>query len=105
MITINGKIYHGNSLSTLGDRIYIDDKLVDDNPETNARILTVQVDGDLVSLNSDVSVHVNGDVHGSVKCGGSANCGDVSGDVKTGGSVNCGNVRGDIKAGGSVNRR
>jgi cytoskeletal protein CcmA (bactofilin family) len=65
-------------------------------------VVEIKFEGNLVSLESDSSVTVSGDVHGNVDAGGSIRCGAVGGDVDAGGSVVCGCVNGRVRAGGSV---
>lgn len=60
-------------------------------------------DGPALNVNSDFSVHCEGDVAGSVKAGDGVNCGNVSGSVTAGDGVNCGNVGGNVQAGDGVN--
>ena len=97
-ITINGKTYpDGNSVRMIGNNIWIDGV----NVTPDAKIITVNIEGNLGELNCDVAntVTITGNVENSVKT--------VSGDIEIGGFVG-GNVQstsGDIKCnniGGSV---
>ena len=60
-------------------------------------------DGPALNVNSDFSVHCEGDVAGSVTAGDGVNCGNVRGSVTAGDGVNCGNVVGNVQAGDGVN--
>jgi cytoskeletal protein CcmA (bactofilin family) len=102
VVIINGKRYEGGrSISVNGDSVYIDGKKVDSKPNEDG-ILEVRIEGGAISVVSDASVTVNGDVHGDVKAGHSVHCKNVEGSVRAGHSVNCGNVGGDVDAGHSV---
>lgn len=128
-VTINGKTYQGNSVSVIDNRVYIDGKLVeiDGKPAKSLksrvfgkddRYLEVRVEGELMSLTSDLSVtcqNVTGDVksggsvsaddiRGNVDARGSVNADDIGGSVNAGGSVNCDDIGGSVRAGGSINR-
>lgn len=100
-ISVNGKTYTGNSVSVENDVVYIDGKRVDDENLPKS-ILEIKVNGELVSVASDVSVTCE-NIAGDVQAGGSVNCGDIKGNVTAGGSINADDVGGDVKAGGSVN--
>jgi hypothetical protein len=115
MVTINGKTYHGNSVSIINGVVTIDG--VRQTGEPLSGVVKVEITGNLTSLRTDANVimagNVLGDVDagGSVQCdavgksvdaGGSVQCNDVEGDVDAGGSVTCGVVGGDVDAGGSV---
>lgn len=101
-ITINGKTYYGNNIIMTNGKIIIDGKPIEDGL---SGVVELKVEGDLVSLHSDCSVTVNGDVKGNVSAGTSVNCKNVDGNVQAGSSVNCGNVGGNVKAGNSVTCR
>jgi hypothetical protein len=99
-ITIGGRSFSGNSV-VIRDNLIIIDGIVQETGNLSG-IVQVEVTGDLASLESEVSVTVNGSVHGSVLAGGSVHCGDVSGSVNAGGSIHCGKVSGNTVAGGSI---
>jgi len=99
MIKINGKTYHGNSISIQNGEIIIDGKKQDSIEGTDPTRIVVE--GTLTSLSADGSVNCE-HIQGNVVAGGSVNCDDVGGDVRAGGSVNCDRVKGAIFAGGSV---
>ena len=98
-ITINGKTYHGTSVSVMNGRVVIDGKEV---KETAENTMHIEVKGDLASLTTDLSVTAQ-TVHGNVEAGGSVSCDDVGGNVTARGSMNCDDIKGDVHAGGSVN--
>ena len=75
-------------------------QLLTQTPESVEKIV-VEVDGDSLAVNSQLSVSC-GDVTGCVAAGGGVDCGDVSGSVQAGGNVDCGDVGGTVQAGGSV---
>ncbi len=102
MIRINGKEYHGNSVSISNGVVKVDGKVVDDSTPGPGGILKVAIEGDPVDVSSDCSVDVKGTVKGSVTAGGSVNCDDVGGNVQCGGSVNCDDISGNVMAGGSI---
>lgn len=102
MIKINGKTYNGNSVSIVNGIVTIDGVVQDDGKRVSGDVRLV-VEGDLVSLKTDLSVTMTGNVQGDVDAGGSVACGNVGKNVDAGGSVNCDNVGGDVDAGGSVN--
>lgn len=117
-VNINGKVYHGNSVSVINNRVIVDGVDVTDQ-SSDVKYDQIVIAGDVASLKTDLSVRVEGsagniDAGGSVKCknvngdvsaAGSISCCSVGGDVRAGGSAKCGNVNGHIKAGGSVKHR
>lgn len=102
-VTINGKTYKGNNIKVVNDKVWVDGKRVDGEPDRK-NILHIEVTGTLNNLDADGSVTCQ-DVYGNVDAGGSVQAGNVGKSVDAGGSVNCGNVGGDVDAGGSVNYR
>jgi hypothetical protein len=100
-ITINGKMYQGNSLTIKnnGNTIIIDGDNISIGEDRN---ITVSVVGDLKSLDIGAGeVTITGNA-GSVKAGsGDIEVhGNVTGDVTTGsGDVKCHNVSGNVKTG------
>ena len=50
MITINGKVYNGNSVRISGNKVYIDGKLQDDG---NSKTINVTVNADIKSIEID----------------------------------------------------
>lgn len=101
MVRINGITYQGNSVVISGNTVIIDG--VTQSDKLNG-VVEIRVLGDLVSLSSDASVNVTGNIKGDVRAGGSVNCDDVNGNVTAGGSVNCDDVGGNVNAGGSIRK-
>lgn len=63
----------------------------------------VEVGGDVTGgINTQGRVEVHGDVNGNIDTQGRVSCGDVAGDIDTQGRVECGNVGGDIDCMGKV---
>lgn len=104
-INISGRSFSGSSITMTSGRIIIDGVDVTEKAgiEDPKSILTIKVEGDPVSVKSDLSVAVTGHVGGDVIAGGSVNCNDVKGNVTAKGSVNADDVSGNVDAGGSVN--
>jgi len=115
-ITINNKIYKGNDVVIKNGKVIVDGKEVCTSNEN----LILTINGSPVSIKTDRSVEVFGNVEGdmnvggSVRCdsvgrnvdaGGSVKCGNVNGNVNTGGSITCENIQGDADAGGSITSR
>jgi len=98
MVIINGKSYHGNSISISGNKVIIDG--VDQTPD--AKEINVSVTGNIGNLDVDYcnKLEVFGDVTGklSTQSGDIEITGNVNGDVKTmSGDVKCGPVSGNVK--------
>lgn len=107
---VSGKSAKGNQ------RIWINGKEVD--AEIANEITTINVTGNVNTIDSqgvvevggDVTggintqgrVEVHGDVDGNIDTQGRVSCGDVTGDIDTQGRVECGNVGGDIDCMGGV---
>ena len=100
-IKIDGRTFHGRSVSIINGVVTIDGKVVEG---TLTGVVRIEVDGDLAALTTDADVSC-GAVHGSVKAGMSVTCGDVRGNVDAGMSVTCGAVGGDVDAGMGVTTR
>jgi hypothetical protein len=102
MITFNGINIAGRNVVIRDNNIKVDGKQLDipvgDLP-------TLKVEGDLVTLDTDLSVEMNGNVTGNVDAGNSVKCNDVSGNVDAGNSVNCGDIGGNVDAGNIVNAK
>jgi hypothetical protein len=101
---VNGTVItvpSGCSVSVVNNEVYVNG--VRYEPDLSTRELKIVVEGSVGELKVDRgSVHVSGDVAGSVNCGGSLNAHTIVGNVDAGGSVKCGAVSGKIDAGGSV---
>ena len=71
------------------------------NPD---KFMTVVIKGDVYSLDSNLGVTVEGNVHGNATSGfGMTISGCVGGDVRSGFETKCGDVAGNVKAGFNVN--
>lgn len=91
---------NGSNITVNGNSIYVDGTMVSTNL---VGTVDVKFEGNLVTLKTDGSATIYGDIKGNADIGGSLNyCNDIGGSVDAGGSVRCGNVGGDIDAGGSV---
>jgi hypothetical protein len=99
-VIINGKTYEGSNIKVVNEKVWIDGKRVDAEPDSKS-ILHIEVTGTLHNLDAGGSVTCQ-DVAGYVDAGGSVHSGNIGGDVDAGGSVHCGKVGGNIDAGGSV---
>lgn len=98
IITINGKwvrVPSGN-ITVINDQIFVDGEPID-IPESPDGIVEIRVEGDLLSVHSDVAVTCH-DVHGDVKAGSAVNCQNVEGNVQAGSVVNCDRVNGSVSA-------
>lgn len=98
-ITINGKTYSGNNVAVIGGNVIIGGKIQE--KDMNG-IVEINIKGNPVSVESDSSVKVYGNVEGNVTAGGSVKCNDVNGSINSGGSVKCDNVSGSVNSGGSL---
>ena len=99
-ITINGQ-----TISSSGNIIIRNGKVTVDGKEiANIDASEIVIHGSVEKLDTDLSVNVNGIVHGNINAGGSVNCDEVKWNVIAGGSVNCDDVGGSVTAGGSVRR-
>ncbi len=65
--------------------------------------IEIKVNGDIKDVYSHFSIHVEGDVNGSVHAGDGVNCGNVGGSLTAGDGVNCGNITGTVTVGDSIN--
>lgn len=100
-VIINGKRFDGDNIVCVGDNV-----IINGVKQTDTKVETLEItitDGKLMSIKTDKSVIIHGDVSGNVYADGSVNCKNVSGNVQSGGSVRCDDVGEDVSAGGSVN--
>jgi hypothetical protein len=85
IITINGKTYHGDIISSNDGVVYVDGKSVESSSNL---IFNITIDGEVGSVDvGGGDVTVTGNIKESVKTGQgdiTVNNGTVSGDVKTG---------------------
>lgn len=89
--TIYVVLYHGHRLIT--DEPF---------PANGVSDIPFIYEGPVMNIHSVLSVHVEGDVEGSVFAGGDIDCGNVGGDASAGGELDCGGVGGDVTAGGNI---
>ncbi len=104
-LTVNGKKYDvpdGTTISIIDGVVLVDGKPITDDADKLKGRVTITWDGPLMSLSTDASVTVNGNVNGNVKANGSVTAGEVRGNVSAGGSVSCGSIGGAAAAGGSL---
>lgn len=96
-ISINGKVYVGNSIRISNNRVVID--CIDQTPDS--KNINIIVEGNVATLEADVcdTVTVNGHVGSiSTQTGDVEVSGNVSGDIKTQtGDVKCEAVGGNVK--------
>ena len=107
-VHVDGRIVEvpdGSSISIVNNKLYVNGLEWEGDDGGNGRltgVVRIELSGDIKEVKTDVSLHVHGDVHGSVTAGGSIQCGNITGHVRTGGDVKCGDVSGNINAVGSV---
>lgn len=98
MITINRKSFQGKNLSMLGDKIYIDGKLI--TGDDNQKEINITVDANIESLHIDYcnNLHVIGDCQSVVSKNGDILIkGNVIGDViNKNGNIICRDVAGNV---------
>ena len=111
---INKASFNGYTLSIINDKIYIDDKLIDNvSPFLQEKVINITISGNVnvVSINGNITVNgnvngdvesggdiiVNGNVSGDVNSNANTECGDVAGDVNTKGNITCKNIEGNIE--------
>lgn len=103
--SMNGRSFTGGNIKIVGNKVYIDGRLVEGDLGTSSNTLDVRItEGTLQSLEADGSVEVADGVKilGSVSAGGSVDCDCVGGSVNAGGSIRCGRIGGSANAGGSI---
>lgn len=96
MITINGQVYNGSSLSIVNGVISIDGKNVITPSE---KIINISVNGNIDELRvgSCQKVEVSGDVKNLQTTSGDVVCGNVTNSVQTtSGDVECDSVGGNV---------
>lgn len=98
MITINGKIYSGNSISVNNDIVIIDGKRVDDDDK---KVINIKVEGNIETLDVDYcdEINITGDCKTVTSKNGNIQVkGNVSGDVTSkNGNIVCRDVTGDVE--------
>lgn len=90
---INGKVYNGNSISIVGDKVMIDGKLIES--DTDKKIL-IYVEGNIENLQCTTcqQIVVYGEVGGINTASGDVYAAKIKGDVHT--------VSGDVKTNGDI---
>jgi hypothetical protein len=101
--TFNGKTYKGNNISIINNKVYIDDKLIEDEDSTSLDKINITfTEGSFDKIEVDGDVDIKGNVIGNVSANGSINCNDISGNASSGGSMNCDDISGNASSGGSM---
>lgn len=107
-VRLNGKdikVPDGSIVSVVNNKLYINGLEWEGDEEDDGRltgVVRLELSGDIKEVKTDASLHVHGDIHGSVTAGGAIQCGNITGHVRAGGDVKCGDVSGHINATGSV---
>lgn len=96
-VTINGKTYHGNSVSMVKNQIIIDGEI---QSEVDGEAVTVTVNGNVDSLQLGAGeVSVLGSVNRISSSSGVVTCKGVCGSVKSqSGDINCSSVGGSVSS-------
>lgn len=100
-VQISNLTIDGGNVDIVGGNIYVDGKQIA-SVDDRKIVINIQAGTKIESINSDVALNIQGNVHGSVTAK-TVNCNDVGGDVDAQGNVNCNDVGGNVKAGGNVN--
>lgn len=100
IITGNSYVAY-DSVHMVGGRLIIDGEEVTGESYLQ-NVIHIDVKGNSISVDSDKSVSVSGDVTGNIDARGSVTCDNVHGDIKAGGSVTCDDVKGSIYSNSSV---
>ena len=91
-IVVNGVTYHGNSVSVVNGRVFVDGVEKKTGDGAMQVQLSIKIEGDVELLETAAGdVEVSGSVGNVKSTSGDVTCGDVSGNVVT--------VSGDVKAG------
>jgi len=102
--TVNGKTYHGNNISVVNNKVYIDGKAIEEGDQTNSDKVNITfTEGTFERIEVVGDVEIKGDVKGDVSANGSINCNDITGNANSGGSMNCDDIGGNANSGGSIN--
>lgn len=112
VVTVNGKTYNlpNGNVSVIGNKVYLNGKLVEDCNEIKQKEITITIEGDnnTVSLEAG-NITVKGNANdvstksGDIEVSGDANdVSTVSGDIEVFGNVrgNCRSVSGDVRVRG-----
>lgn len=113
-ITVNGKTIEvpvGANVKCRNGKVFIDGKEATFDKESGAgekfKVIHLIIKGDVLNINSDCSVEVEGNVAGKINCNGSIKInGNVDGNIDCNGSVMIEGAHiGEIDAAGSVSIR
>lgn len=103
-VIVNGKTYESNGgiVSVKGDKVYINDKMIEDC--SNEKEINLTINGDCKDIESAGNVDIKGNVHGYIEAGGAVTIkGYTTGNIDACNSVVItGDCNGDIEAGNSV---
>ena len=103
-INISGRVFQGNDLTIINDRIYVDGiDVTEQGGPAPTGIVRIEVTGDVQIAKCDRSLDIKGNVLGDATSGGSMNCGDIGGNARSNGSMNADNITGNAQSGGSMN--
>ena len=97
-VEISGDV-SGGIIVVQGNRVIVGDRTLH---ISQSETVHLEVSGDLLSVESDGAVTVNGDVHRDVKASGSISCRNVGGNARAGGAISCGDITGKATAGGAI---
>ncbi len=64
--------------------------------------LKIRLRGDLLNLNTNLNVNMEGDVHGNLTAGSNVHCGDVGGNALSHSNMTCGDVGGNARSGSNM---
>lgn len=109
-VHVDGRIVEvpdGSSIKIVNNKLYVNGlewKGDDGGDGRLTGVVRIELSGDIKEVKTDSSLHIHGDVHGSVTAGSSIQCGNIIGHVKSGSYVKCGDVSGNINAVGSVTK-
>lgn len=112
VVTVNGKTYNlpNGNVSVIGNKVYLNGKLVEDCNEIKEKEITIIIQGDNNTVSLDAgNITVKGNANdvsvqsGDIEIGGDAN--DVttmSGDIEVFGNArgNCHSISGDVRVKG-----
>lgn len=98
MININGKVYSGNNVSVVNNKVIIDGKRVDDE---NSKEIKISVEGNIQSLDVEYcdEIKITGECESVVSKNGNIQVkGNVKGDVTSkNGNIICRDVEGSVE--------
>ena len=107
-VHVNGRtvqVPDGSKIKVVNNQLFVNGLLWkgdDEGDGTLTGVVRLELSGDIKEVQTDASLHVQGDVQGGASAGGAIKCGNITGHVKAGGSVHCGDVSGNVTAAGAV---